>query len=127
MVVGRQELLQRKSRQKRADPFLLSVEWKRMRTYIRRRDGNRCVLCGVGVAGLGESRVDHILPRKTHPHLALDEHNLRTLCVDCDGKRHFEKGGSMGSVTYKARGVGEGGWPLHEHPYYPSMLRARGR
>lgn len=41
------------------------------------------------------SRVDHKIPRKARPDLALVMGNLRTLCAACDNKRHSEKGGKQ--------------------------------
>lgn len=36
--------------------------------------------------------VDHIKPRKTHPHLALDPSNLQVLCDVCNhGKGNWDK------------------------------------
>jgi 5-methylcytosine-specific restriction endonuclease McrA len=77
---------------KQVDPFLLSKAWRALRLVALRRDGYRCTSCGVPVAGKGQARVDHRLPRRTHPHLALTLSNCRTLCTRCDARSHAEKG-----------------------------------
>jgi len=71
---------------KLTDPFYNSVVWKELRARVRRRDGDICRLCG----GPGARFVDHVIPRDEGG--ADHELNLRSLCVDCDGKRHAEKG-----------------------------------
>jgi hypothetical protein len=39
--------------------------WRRLRAYVRARDGFRCVLCGVSEQNLGrELGVDHVYPRR---------------------------------------------------------------
>lgn len=93
---------------KRADPFYSSPEWRTLRLAALKRDHFRCSGCGASVALRGQSRVDHIKPRRQHPQLALDLDNLRTFCPACDNKRHAEKG------SYRSRRVGLGadGWPL---------------
>jgi 5-methylcytosine-specific restriction endonuclease McrA len=43
-----------------------------------------------GLIGIN-SHVDHIKPRKTHPHLALDFDNLQILCEDDNhGKANWD-------------------------------------
>jgi len=76
-----------------ADPFYKSMDWKRIRLAVLVRDGWRCTSCGMEVRGKGQSRVDHRIPRKARPDLAMDKANLRTLCAACDNARHSEKGG----------------------------------
>jgi len=57
-----------------------------------RRDGYRCTICNVDISGRGQARVDHIKPRRTHPHLALTLSNLRSLCPTHDNQGHRERG-----------------------------------
>lgn len=99
---------------KRADPFYLSRKWKELRLACLRRDGYRCVICHISVAGKGEARVDHILPRKTHPHLALDLGNVRVLCVLHDQQSHREKGTGAAErdERFVIRGCDADGWPV---------------
>lgn len=100
---------------KRADPFYLSIEWRTLRAFILRRDGYRCVICKCDVSGKGEARVDHILPRSTHPRLALDPSNLRVLCVLHDQQGHRERargGGGQRDERFVIRGTDAEGWPL---------------
>jgi 5-methylcytosine-specific restriction enzyme A len=76
-----------------AKPFSYKTrEWQAMRSRILARDGYRCVLCNAPVSGKGAARVDHITEVRKDAAVAMDPMNLRTLCVDCDAKRHAEKG-----------------------------------
>lgn len=72
--------------------FYKSVEWRALRIAALNACGYRCAACGESLRGKGKSRVDHIKPVRTHPHLRLDLNNLRCLCPSCDNKRHSEKG-----------------------------------
>lgn len=47
--------------------------WMALAAYIIARDGGICWRCGHPAA----DTAGHVLPRKTHPHLALDPDNLR--------------------------------------------------
>jgi 5-methylcytosine-specific restriction endonuclease McrA len=80
---------------KRAESFYLSPQWRSLRAATVRRDRHRCVVCGCDVSRRGEARVDHIQPRSTHPHLALDPANCRTLCRLHDAQGHREKGSGV--------------------------------
>jgi 5-methylcytosine-specific restriction endonuclease McrA len=73
-------------------PFLKTQAWRKLRLKALQRDHFRCVKCGESVSRPGQSRVDHLLSRKTHPHMALVLANLRTLCARCDNQAHREKG-----------------------------------
>lgn len=76
--------------------FLQTAEWKRARYDALRASDGRCQLCGRSKHELppGEYlNVDHIFPRKTHPHLALDPDNLQVTDSDCNigkGNRHAD-------------------------------------
>jgi 5-methylcytosine-specific restriction protein A len=106
---------------KRADPFYLTTVWRSRRAAVLRRDGYRCVVCKCDVSGKGEARVDHIKPRSTHPQLALDPTNLRTLCVLHDQQSHREKGSGsqQRDERFVIRGVDAQGNPLDPgHPWH---------
>jgi 5-methylcytosine-specific restriction endonuclease McrA len=97
--------------QKRADPFYQSPAWKTLRAQAIRRDGWCCVVCRASVRAKGAARVDHIKPRREFPELALALSNVRTLCINCDAKRHAEKGG-------RVYGAALDGTPLDpDHPW----------
>lgn len=67
--------------------FLKTAEWKRARYDALKRSDGRCELCGRNKHQLppGEYlNVDHIKPRKTHPHLALESKNFQILCHPCN-------------------------------------------
>lgn len=105
---------------KRADPFYLSPEWRAVRLRVLRRDGHRCVVCRKDVSPPGAARVDHILPRRQRPDLALDESNLRTLCAYHDNQSHREKpsGGGNRDERFVIRGCDADGWPRDPaHPW----------
>jgi 5-methylcytosine-specific restriction endonuclease McrA len=53
--------------------------WKALRLEALRRDGFRCCDCGAR----GRLEVHHVKPVRTHPELAFDLGNLRSLCGSC--------------------------------------------
>ena len=64
--------------------FTRSDDWVRLRyDFMRDRDG-RCQCCGRSAADGVKVNVDHILPRQTHPELALCYANLQVLCGPCN-------------------------------------------
>jgi 5-methylcytosine-specific restriction protein A len=63
-----------------SDPFYSSKAWHKLRAQALKRDGYRCRMCGVDVRAKGAASVDHIVPRKLSPGLALDLSNLQVLC-----------------------------------------------
>jgi 5-methylcytosine-specific restriction endonuclease McrA len=94
------------------DPFYSSPEWLAVRRQALIRDRYCCTVCQRDVHKKGESRVDHIKPKREFPHLALVLSNLRTLCKSCDNKRHAEKGGRP------VYGIASDGTPLDpNHPW----------
>ena len=63
-----------------------SLEYKRWRTGVFRRDDYSCQQCGVrSQKGLGRIvlHADHIKPFALHPELRFDVNNGRTLCEPC--------------------------------------------
>lgn len=74
-----------------SDSFLSSFEWRRVRMHALKRDGAKCVCCGATPTTGAQMNVDHIKPRKTHPHLALELDNLQVLCGPCNhGKGNWD-------------------------------------
>jgi 5-methylcytosine-specific restriction endonuclease McrA len=72
--------------------FLDTYEWAevRYRVLLKYRD-RPCMACGRGPKQGVWLHVDHIKPRKTHPHLALDINNLQILCGCCNkGKASWD-------------------------------------
>jgi HNH endonuclease len=70
-----------------ADEFYRSYGWRSLRIDAleanRERHGAlRCDCCLA--ATTGQWHVDHILPRSSHPELALEPANLQVLCEDCN-------------------------------------------
>jgi uncharacterized protein (TIGR02646 family) len=62
--------------------FLRTYEWRRLRYQALKKYGGRCMACGRTAKHGAVIHVDHIKPRKTHPHLALNFDNLQILCED---------------------------------------------
>jgi len=107
---------------KRAASFVYSPAWRSLRLQALRRDGYRCVKCGVDVSQPGQARVDHILPRSSYPRLALVLSNTRTMCSRCDNQSHREKGQKAhmrtGERIERIVGSDSAGLPLDpEHPW----------
>jgi len=74
-------------------PFYGTQAWKRLRTAVLMRDQYRCTArdCSTPDRGIGGRLiVDHVVERRKggadHPS------NLRTLCPDCDNRRHGRRG-----------------------------------
>lgn len=64
--------------------------WKTLRMAVLERDGFKCVDCG---KSRGRLECDHILPVRTHPHLAYDPDNCAMRCPSChSAKTHVEVG-----------------------------------
>ena len=72
--------------------FYQSKEWVELRQLVKARDRYKCQICNVSVRDKGSSQVDHIIPRKSAPSLALDINNLRTLCRPCHNKFDAARG-----------------------------------
>jgi 5-methylcytosine-specific restriction endonuclease McrA len=68
----------------RSPDFLRTPQWRRIRYDALRLHGGRCQCCGADAAAGAVINVDHIFPRKTHPHLALELTNLQVLCGVCN-------------------------------------------
>lgn len=60
--------------------FLNSNEWRNLRQAALKKYGCKCFICGSST----NINVDHILPRKFYPELALDIKNLQPLCAKCN-------------------------------------------
>jgi len=101
------------------NPFYQSAAWKALRRQALKRDGHRCTVCKVSVAGKGQARVDHI-KRIKDGGAPLNINNVRVLCVEHDAQSHREKG--TGSTHRDERFVITGcdatGLPLDpNHPW----------
>jgi len=71
--------------------FLQSYDWRRLRMMVLKQHGSRCQCCGATPADGLMMHVDHIKPRRTHPHLALVLDNLQVLCEVCNhGKVNWD-------------------------------------
>lgn len=60
--------------------FLNSKEWKTIRLLALKKYGCVCKHCG----SANNINIDHVLPRKFYPELALDINNLQPLCAKCN-------------------------------------------
>jgi len=94
--------------------FYPSRAWKQLRLRALERDHWRCTICGVHVGGKARASVDHILPARTRPDLAMSLANLRTLCRMHDNQGHREKWRGDPSAPREARftGCNADGTPL---------------
>lgn len=71
--------------------FLQSKSWKRLRLQALNLHGRRCQVCGASPQTGAVLNVDHVMPRRLFPHLALDINNLQVLCADCnEGKGNWD-------------------------------------
>lgn len=76
--------------------FYDSAEWRQLRAaYLA--DNPACQDCATTGRATPADSVDHILPLRTRPDLALEPSNLRSLCKSC----HSSK-----TLTDRHRGVG---------------------
>ena len=74
-----------------SDSFLKTYEWRSLRMLALKNHGARCQCCGATAANGVMIHVDHVKPRKTHPHLALALDNLQILCEVCNhGKGNWD-------------------------------------
>ncbi|HYE41718.1 MAG TPA: HNH endonuclease [Ramlibacter sp.] len=74
-----------------ADDFLKSKAWKRLRFQALKKYGMRCQACGASPASGAVLNVDHILPRRLFPEMALQLDNLQVLCGTCnEGKGNWD-------------------------------------
>lgn len=72
------------------DEFLQSKAWKRLHLQAVQKHGRRCQWCGASPETGAVLNVDHVLPRRLFPDLALRLDNLHVLCGDCnEGKDHW--------------------------------------
>ena len=66
--------------------FYVSKEWRELRARVRKqwlRDGRPCAWCNKQFGASTRIIVDHILPRKQRPDLALAFSNMQCLCLPC--------------------------------------------
>jgi Topoisomerase DNA binding C4 zinc finger/HNH endonuclease len=64
--------------------FTRSDAWVRLRYDFMRDHDGRCRCCGRRATDGVKVNADHILPRRTHPQLALCYANLQVLCGPCN-------------------------------------------
>lgn len=94
-----------------AAEFYRSPEWVRKRTYIFETKGKRCWVCDVPA-----EQVDHLLPLKEFPELALEDANLAPICKLCNkaksgsyenmhGFRRLSRPVERGSFVIKRNGI----------------------
>jgi 5-methylcytosine-specific restriction endonuclease McrA len=82
---------------RKKDGFLHSAEWRALRQSVISHYGGACMCCK-RVPDRGVN-VDHIKPRKTHPHLSLSFENLQILCGRCNKQK-----GNKHSTDYRGTG-----------------------
>ena len=62
------------------DKFYSAWSWRKLRFEVLKKYGAVCMLCN----STENIVVDHILPRKKFPKLAMDINNLQVLCRNCN-------------------------------------------
>lgn len=70
-----------------SNDFLLSLEWKSLRSKAIEKYGTTCAKCGRKPSYKYPVNIDHIKPRKYYPQLALDIENLQPLCAPCNKEK----------------------------------------
>lgn len=87
------------------DPFYTSPAWRELRARALKRAGYACEVCGASVRKPGASRVDHRLPRRQRPDLALALANLVVKCATCDNRGAYWKGEQPQAARFQEVGV----------------------
>jgi 5-methylcytosine-specific restriction endonuclease McrA len=72
---------------KNSDSFTRSPEWHELRKLAIEKHGTKCRRCGCLPSKSRPLNIDHILPRKYFPELALDINNLQPLCAPCNKRK----------------------------------------
>lgn len=67
---------------KRHSDAIRGPRWDAVRFEAKRRDGFKCVECGAR----GRLECHHCKPVRTHPQLAFELSNVKTLCVKCHAR-----------------------------------------
>jgi 5-methylcytosine-specific restriction endonuclease McrA len=67
-----------------------SRQWRALRKTILARDGYVCCYCGQDA-----DTVDHVLPIKNHPDLAMSPDNLVSACRRCNSAKGSRSEGSF--------------------------------
>ena len=91
------------SRRANSKDFLASFEWRSLRMMAFQKYGRVCLCCGASPQNTPGTvlNVDHVLPRKTHPELALDIENLQVLCGACNHGKGNKSGFDFRQVPDK--------------------------
>jgi 5-methylcytosine-specific restriction endonuclease McrA len=79
-VSGRIKALQKREQNRRRPGFYQTSEWNDLREKVLTRYGRRCMKCN----STRDIEVDHILPRRGYPFLALVFENCQVLCHECN-------------------------------------------
>ncbi len=77
----------------KSDAFLDTFEWRKVRMEAILKYGKRCQCCGAVPLPSNDVKinVDHVIPRKVDPSLALELSNLQVLCNACNhGKGNWD-------------------------------------
>ena len=78
--------------QRKADQaFYDSAAWQRLRRLVLSRDNGLCQECKRRGRLKTGKQIDHILPRKKRPELALVAGNLEVLCAACHNAKRREE------------------------------------
>jgi len=92
------------------DPFYQSKEWRKLSSKIRAWwlwHGHHCAFCDKPIQKGERTVVDHVLPRKKRPDLALDPSNLVVQHHRC----HSQKTTWVDHADPNKEEIGEDGFP----------------
>lgn len=78
--------------------FHNTVEWKRKRKVILKRDNYRCKECGRYGKVVEANTVHHILPIEERPDLRFNNNNLVSLCEEHHEKMHNKFNGTLSKL-----------------------------
>jgi 5-methylcytosine-specific restriction protein A len=99
-----------------SDPFYQSDAWRTLRrSFLQQHPTCQHPLCGKRAG-----HVDHVHPRRSHPHLELVEANLQALCHSHHSEKTVRNDGGFGRYLKMRgwKGADENGNPVdHTHPW----------
>ena len=75
---------------KKGDPRN-TKKYRELRTKVLNRDGHVCMYCGSSE----QLTIDHVLPVKKHPDMAMDVENMVIACKPCNSRKGARSQGAF--------------------------------
>lgn len=89
------------------------------RQFIANRHGGRCCYCRRALPGVAHARpIDHVLPKATYRHFAVDFWNLAVACFDCNQYKSDKDWSKGAFATRKYSYPGPAWFSDMYHPRY---------